>query len=30
MAGQIALLRDGATLLRTDRGEGPAVVFQHG
>ncbi|CDX30112.1 Esterase protein [Mesorhizobium sp. ORS 3359] len=30
MAGQIALLRDGATLLGTDTGEGPAVVFQHG
>jgi pimeloyl-ACP methyl ester carboxylesterase len=30
MAGQKALLRDGATLLMTDTGEGPAVVFQHG
>ncbi|WP_292451967.1 alpha/beta fold hydrolase, partial [Mesorhizobium sp.] len=30
MTGQIALLRDGATLLGTDTGEGPAVVFQHG
>ncbi|MBZ9864807.1 alpha/beta hydrolase [Mesorhizobium sp. CA15] len=30
MAGQMALLRDGATLLMTDTGEGPAVVFQHG
>jgi pimeloyl-ACP methyl ester carboxylesterase len=26
----MALLRDGATLLGTDTGEGPAVVFQHG
>ncbi|RWB66954.1 alpha/beta hydrolase [Mesorhizobium sp.] len=30
MAGRMALLRDGATLLGTDTGEGPAVVFQHG
>jgi pimeloyl-ACP methyl ester carboxylesterase len=30
MAGQMALLRDGATLLGTDTGDGLAVVFQHG
>ncbi|RWL44318.1 MAG: alpha/beta fold hydrolase [Mesorhizobium sp.] len=30
MAGRMVLLRDGATLLGTDTGEGPAVVFQHG